>query len=72
MHQTILAVRGLTRYFNGFAAVNDISFEVRKNEIMGFLGPNGAGKTTAIRMILGILAKSAGEVEFFFEGTPGP
>jgi len=71
MTQAMLAVKGLTRYYNGFAAVDDISFEVRKNEIMGFLGPNGAGKTTAIRMILGILQPSAGEVEFFFDGKPG-
>lgn len=71
MPQTIMAVKGLTRYFNGFAAVKDISFAVRKHEILGFLGPNGAGKTTAIRMILGILAKSAGEIEFFFGGRPG-
>lgn len=69
MSQAIMAVKGLTKYYNDFAAVNDISFEVRKNEIMGFLGPNGAGKTTAIRMILGILAKSAGKVEFFLDGT---
>lgn len=70
MTQTMLAVKGLTRYYGDFAAVKDISFEVRKHEIMGFLGPNGAGKTTAIRMILGILAKSAGEVEFYFDGAP--
>lgn len=72
MVDTMLAVDGLTRYYNGFAAVNNISFEVRKHEILGFLGPNGAGKTTAIRMILGILAPSAGEIRFFFDGTPGP
>lgn len=72
MVDTMLAVNGLTRYYNGFAAVNNISFEVRKHEILGFLGPNGAGKTTAIRMILGILAPSAGEIRFFFDGTPGP
>lgn len=72
MTQTMVAVDGLTRYYNGFAAVKNVSFEVRRNEILGFLGPNGAGKTTAIRMILGILPPSAGEVRFFFDGTPGP
>jgi len=71
MSQIMLAVKGLTRYYSGYAAVNDISFELSKGEILGFLGPNGAGKTTAIRMILGILKPSAGEVSFFFDGNLG-
>lgn len=71
MTQTMLAVEGLTRYYNGYAAVNNISFELHRGEILGFLGPNGAGKTTAIRMILGILQPSAGKVSFFFQGAPG-
>lgn len=72
MTHIMVAVEGLTRYYNGFAAVKNVSFEVRRNEILGFLGPNGAGKTTAIRMILGILPPSAGEIRFFFDGMPGP
>lgn len=72
MSQSILAVEGLTKYYNGYAAVNDISFQVQKGEILGFLGPNGAGKTTAIRMILGILQPNAGKINFFFDGSPGP
>lgn len=72
MTQTILAVEGLTKYYNGYAAVNDISFQVQKGEILGFLGPNGAGKTTAIRMILGILQANAGKIHFYFDGSPGP
>ncbi|MDD4657897.1 MAG: ATP-binding cassette domain-containing protein [Eubacteriales bacterium] len=72
MNHTILAVEGLTKYYNGYAAVNDISFQVQKGEILGFLGPNGAGKTTAIRMILGILAPNAGKIQFYFSGSPGP
>jgi ABC-2 type transport system ATP-binding protein len=72
MTQIILAVEGLTKYYNGYAAVNDISFQVQKGEILGFLGPNGAGKTTAIRMILGILQPNAGKINFFFDGSPLP
>ena len=71
MSETMLSVKGLTRYYNGYAAVNNISFDLKKNEILGFLGPNGAGKTTAIRIILGILQPSAGEVNFYFDGSPG-
>jgi ABC-2 type transport system ATP-binding protein len=56
-----LAVRGLTRRFGDFVAVDDVSFDVRAGEVFGFLGANGAGKTTAIRMLIGLLAPSAGE-----------
>ncbi len=55
-------VSSLTKRFGDFTAVDDISFEVRRGEIFGFLGPNGAGKTTTIRMILGLLAPTAGSV----------
>ena len=49
------------------SAVENVSFEVRRNEILGLLGPNGAGKTTTISMILGVLEPSSGRVEI--EGT---
>ena len=71
MPETMLEVRNLSRYYNSFPAVDDISFAVHKHEIMGFLGPNGAGKTTAIRVILGILPPSSGSVQFFWDGAPG-
>jgi ABC-2 type transport system ATP-binding protein len=58
--ETSIEVRGLTRRFGSFTAVNDISFEVAQGEVFGFLGANGAGKTTAIRMLIGLLAPSAG------------
>ena len=54
-------VRGLTRRFGDFTAVDAVSFEVRSGEIFGFLGPNGAGKTTTIKMLTGLLAPTAGE-----------
>ena len=53
-------VRGLTRRFGGFTAVDDITFDVGAGEVFGFLGANGAGKTTAIRMLIGLLAPSSG------------
>ena len=58
--ETSIEVRGLTRRFGTFTAVNDISFDVARGEVFGFLGANGAGKTTAIRMLIGLLAPSAG------------
>jgi ABC-2 type transport system ATP-binding protein len=72
MTQYVLDVKNLTKAYPGMIAVNDVSFSVRKNEIMGFLGPNGAGKTTTIRMILGILKADSGEVIFHLNGHSGP
>ena len=57
-----LEIIGLTKVYNTKAAVKDISFEVKKNEIIGILGPNGCGKTTTIGMILGLLKPTNGKV----------
>ena len=56
-----IEVRGLTRRFGAFTAVDSITFDVCAGEVFGFLGANGAGKTTAIRMLIGLLAPSSGE-----------
>lgn len=48
-----------------YTAVDDISFELKKGEILGFLGPNGAGKTTTIQMLLGALTPSSGKINYF-------
>lgn len=60
--ETTLAidVRGLSRKFGAFIAVNDLSFQVRQGEVFGFLGANGAGKSTTIRMLCGLLRPSSG------------
>ena len=56
-----VSVRGLTRTFGEFTAVDHISLSVGKGEIFGFLGPNGAGKSTTIRMLCGLLLPTGGE-----------
>src|SRR5688500_14994058 len=53
-------VRGLTRRFGDFVAVDNLSFDVARGEIFGFLGSNGAGKSTTIRMLCGLLRPTAG------------
>ncbi len=58
----VLSVTDLRKEFCGLTAVDGISFEVGRNEIVGLLGPNGAGKTTTINMILGVLEPTAGAV----------
>ena len=58
--EAAIAVRGLTKRFGSFTAVDDLSFEVRRGEIFGFLGANGAGKSTTIRMLCGLLTPTSG------------
>ena len=56
----VIQVKGLTKTFGDFTAVNAITFEVEKGEIFGFLGANGAGKTTAMKMLIGISNPTSG------------
>lgn len=58
-----IVVKNLTKTFNGFKAVDSISFTVKKGEIFGLLGPNGAGKTTTIKMLVTLLKPSSGEAK---------
>lgn len=58
----MLQVKNLIKKFGPLKAVDDISFQVKKGEIVGFLGPNGAGKTTTMRMISGFLTPNQGEI----------
>jgi ABC-2 type transport system ATP-binding protein len=58
-----IVVSGLTKYYGGSRAVDNLSFSVRTGEIVGLLGPNGAGKTTVVRMITGYLTPSSGTIE---------
>src|SRR6476660_5504110 len=55
-----IEIRGLTKRFGTFVAVDDLSFDVEPGRITGFLGPNGAGKTTTLRMLLGLIHSTSG------------
>jgi ABC-2 type transport system ATP-binding protein len=55
-----ISVRNLTKVFGRHTAVDDLSFEIGPGKVTGFLGPNGAGKSTTLRMILGLVAPTAG------------
>lgn len=57
----IVEVKGLTKKFGNFTAVDNISFDVKEGEIFGFLGANGAGKTTAMQMLIGLNKQTSGE-----------
>jgi len=63
MPDSILKITELSKQYDSFTAVDNVSFEIKAGEIIGLLGPNGAGKTTTINMILGILLPSAGTME---------
>jgi len=60
----VLLVEGLTKSFDGFLAVKNVSFEVVEGEILGLIGPNGSGKSTTFNLIAGALKPSAGSVRF--------
>ncbi|WP_104403057.1 ABC transporter ATP-binding protein [Vibrio penaeicida] len=62
----LLELRGVTKRFGGLTAVNNVSFSVRKGEILSVIGPNGAGKSTLFKLISSFLKTSSGEV--FFRG----
>jgi branched-chain amino acid transport system ATP-binding protein len=67
----ILEVMGVTKHFGSLAALKDISFTIRKGEILGLIGPNGAGKTTLINMIAGIYPYSTGDIRFLGKSIRG-
>ena len=64
----MLKVEHVTKYYDDFKAVDDLSFEVKEGEIIGLLGVNGAGKTTTFRMIMGLLDITEGTITF--DGKP--
>ncbi len=61
----MITIENLTKYYGKNKAVNNISFTIKDNEILGFLGPNGAGKSTTMNMIAGYLPMSGGTVSIF-------
>lgn len=65
MESVVVKVSNLTKRFNNFVAVNDVSFEIGRGEIVGLLGPNGAGKTTTINMLIGLTKRTSGDIKIF-------
>jgi len=60
---SVIRVKGLTKKFGSFVALDDISFTVKRGEIVGFVGANGAGKTTTISTLLGFIHETKGDVQ---------
>lgn len=58
----MLQLKNLTKKFGSFTAVNNLNLELKKGDFFGFLGPNGAGKTTTIKMIVGLLSPTEGDI----------
>jgi ABC-2 type transport system ATP-binding protein len=59
----MIQVHSLSKNFNNFLAVDQVSFEVQKGEVLGFLGPNGAGKSTTMKMLTCFIPPSSGTAE---------
>ena len=64
---TVVSVQNLVKKYKNNYAVNDLSFDVKKGEILGLLGPNGSGKTTTINCILSLLQFDSGQIKIFGE-----
>lgn len=67
MTQAILSVKGLTKRYGGVAAIDNVSFDIQRGEVVGFVGLNGAGKSTTIDIIQGFLRPTEGSVALFGE-----
>jgi ABC-2 type transport system ATP-binding protein len=63
--QQAIQLNNVSKEFNDFKAVDGISFEVNEGDIYGFLGPNGSGKSTSLRMIMGLIKPTSGEIKLF-------
>jgi ABC-type sugar transport system ATPase subunit len=68
MSEPLLSIRGLTKIFGGLVAVDNVSFDVARGEVVGLLGDNGAGKSTLIKCVSGVHAPEDGEI--VFDGKP--
>jgi branched-chain amino acid transport system ATP-binding protein len=64
MGQQFLEIDGLIKDFGGLRAIDNVSFSMHRNQILGLIGPNGAGKTTLVRLITGILRPDSGSIRF--------
>ena len=64
MSEPILSMKNVTMRFGGVTALNDVSFDIKKQEILGLIGPNGAGKTTIFNVITGVYRATSGDIAF--------
>lgn len=63
MAEPVIITENLTKKFGDFTAVNRVSFQMERGQVVGYLGPNGSGKTTTIRLLLGLLLPTSGKAE---------
>jgi ABC-2 type transport system ATP-binding protein len=68
---SVLEVRGFTKKFGDFVAVDSLTFEVRRGDVYGFLGPNGSGKSTTIRAVFGLVEPTEGEIRLLGHSAGG-
>ena len=61
-NKNILEIKNVTVSFDGFKALNSLSLEIKKSQMIAIIGPNGAGKTTTMRMLTGFIKPSNGEI----------
>jgi ABC-2 type transport system ATP-binding protein len=66
----VLTTRGLVKQYGRLRAVDGIDLDVRAGDVYGFLGANGSGKTTTVRMVLGLVLPTKGEIELLGERMP--
>jgi branched-chain amino acid transport system ATP-binding protein len=71
MSESILKLQNVTMKFGGVVALNDVSFEIKKQEILGLIGPNGAGKTTVFNVITGVYQVTEGDITFEGKSVKG-
>lgn len=71
INPSLFKIESLNKYFGGLAAVKDVSFQIREQEIVGLIGPNGAGKTTIFNVITGFFPPDSGKIEFKGEKIAG-
>jgi len=64
MTEPFLEIKGLSKSFGGLRAVNNVTFSMERDQVIGLIGPNGAGKTTLLRLMTGILKPDSGSVRF--------
>lgn len=71
MSESVLKLDNVTMQFGGLVALNDVSFDIKKQEILGLIGPNGAGKTTVFNVITGVYQVTKGDITFLGKSIKG-